>query len=390
VASPRLAGRTVAGILAGLVLAAFASGPGLVERRLNPLLPPPSAAPSAAATALHRKLFVADLHADSLLWGRDLLRRAGRGHVDLPRLVDGGVALQAFTVVTKTPSGLNIERNDDRSDDITRLALLQRWPLRTWGSLKERALYQAQRLHRAAARADGALTVIETARDLEELGRRRETRPGAVGAILGLEGAHALEGDPANVDVLYAAGFRMIAPAHFFDTEMGGSAHGVEKGGLTAKGREMVQRMEGRGILVDLAHASADTFRDVVALATRPVVVSHTGVRGTCANQRNLDDDQLRGVAGTRGVVGIGVWEAAVCGTDAGAMARAIRHAVNVAGVDHVGLGSDFDGAVTAPFDATGWVFLTDALLRSGLGEDEVGKVMGGNVLRVLGLALPR
>jgi microsomal dipeptidase-like Zn-dependent dipeptidase len=361
-----------------------------VERRLNPVLPPPAGAPAAGAAGLHRKLLVADLHADSLLWGRDLLRRAGRGHVDLPRLVEGGVALQAFTVVTKTPSGLNVERNDDRSDDITRLALLQRWPVRTWGSLKERALYQAQRLHRLAARSDGALTVIETARDLEGFRRRRERRPALVGAILGLEGAHALEGDPANVDVLHAAGFRMIAPTHFFDTEMGGSAHGVAKGGLTAKGREMVRRMEGRGILLDLAHASADTFRDALALATRPVVVSHTGVRATCDNRRNLDDEQLRGVARTGGVVGIGVWDTAVCGTDARAVARAIRHAATVAGVEHVGLGSDFDGAVRAPFDATGWVLLTEALLQEGFREDEVGKLMGGNVLRVLGQALPR
>ena len=198
-----------------------------------------------------------------------------------------------------------------------------------------------------------------------------------------------LEGRLENVDVMWDAGFRMMAPTHFFDNEVGGSAHGVTKGGLTALGRQVIARMESRGMLVDLAHASPKTIADVLALATRPVVVSHTGVRGTCDNARNLSDAELRGVAATGGVVGIGYWDTAVCGQDVAAIVRAIRHAVAVAGVDHVGLGSDFDGAVTVPFDASGLPLLTQALLAAGLSEDEVGKVMGGNVRRVLLAALP-
>ena len=368
--------------------AAAAIVPSEAEKRLNRLAPKPIPV-SAGARALHARLLVADLHADTLLWDRDLLRRGSRGHVDLPRLQEGGVALQMFTVVTKSPKNLNIERNDDRSDDITLLAMAQRWPPATWGSLRARALHQATRLTAASRRSKGALVLVRTAADLDAFLERRRTDPRAVGALLGLEGSHALAGDLGNVAVLADAGFRMMAPTHFFDTDIGGSAHGVTKGGLTAKGREWVRALEERKVLVDLAHASPQTIDDVLAVARRPVVVSHTGVRGTCDNRRNLGDAQLRTIAATGGVVGIGFWDTAVCGDDARAVARAIVHAVRVAGAEHVGLGSDFDGAVTTPFDASGLPQVTQALLEAGMGEDDIARVMGGNVVRLLRQSLP-
>ncbi len=185
------------------------------------------------------------------------------------------------------------------------------------------------------------------------------------------------------------AGFRMMSPSHFFDNAFGGSAHGIEKGGLTARGREMVERMEARRMLVDVAHASAATIDDVLAMATRPVVASHTGVCGTCDNARNLTDAHLRGIAATSGLIGIGFWPTACGGDDVAAIARSIRYAVDVAGVEHVGLGSDFDGAVPQPIDATGLVQLTDALLEAGLADDDVARVMGGNARRLLADVLP-
>jgi microsomal dipeptidase-like Zn-dependent dipeptidase len=199
-----------------------------------------------------------------------------------------------------------------------------------------------------------------------------------------------LDGDVRNVDALFDAGFRMMAPTHFFDNEWGGSAHGVEKTGLTERGREMIRRMEARGMLVDVAHASPHTIDDVLAIATRPVVVSHTGLRGVCDNQRNLSDEQARRIAATGGVIGIGFWDAATCGTDARAAARSMRYAANLVGVEHVALGSDFDGTVTEPFDATGMVEITQALLDEGFSDEEVALIMGGNVLRLLSETLPR
>jgi membrane dipeptidase len=311
----------------------------------------------------------------------------------VPRLIEGNVAIEAFTVVTKSPRGLNNERNDDRSDMITALAVVERWPPRTWTSLRERALHQARKLQDTAARSSGRLALLRTRDDVARYLDRRRTQPGITAGLLGLEGAHALEGDLGAVDTLFDAGFRMIAPTHFFDTEWAGSAHGVAKGGLTERGRELLRRLEERRILLDLAHASPRTIADAVAMARRPLVVSHTGVKGTCDNIRNLSDGELRGIAGTGGLIGIGFWgpsgSGAVCGDDAAAVARAIRYAIQVVGVDHVALGSDWDGTVSTPFDAAGLVELTDALLAAGFAEGEIEKVMGGNAVRVLSTALP-
>ncbi|HEX4949154.1 MAG TPA: dipeptidase [Blastocatellia bacterium] len=376
-------------ILLLALIGVFAFVPAQLEQSMNRVLHAPPYAASEKAKALHQQLFVADLHADSLLWNRNLLKRSTRGHVDIPRLIEGNVALQAFTIVSKTPRGQNIEANDDATDNITLLSIVELWPLRAWTSLKERALWQAQKLHDYAANSNGQFTLIKSKSELENYVARRQKEQGITAGFLGIEGAQVLEGNAANVDVMFDAGFRMMAPTHFFDNEIGGSAHGVNKAGLTTIGKEVIQRMEAKKMLVDIAHASSATIDDVLALATRPVMVSHTGVKGTCNNNRNLSDEQLVRIARTGGVIGIGHWDTAVCGTDANAVARAIRHAVNIAGINHIGLGSDFDGAVTEPFDTTGLVQVTDALLSEGFSEDEIKKIMGGNVLRVLREYLP-
>lgn len=375
--------------LPALLLATRVVAPIIVEQRLNRVHASRALVVSPRAEELHRALLVADLHADSLLFGRDLLSRSSRGHVDVPRLLAGNVALQSFTVVTKTPRKMNIAQNDGSTDDITRLAVASGWPPATWNSLTARALYQAERLREMAGSSGGRLTLIRTQADLESFLARRAKDPHLVGSFLGIEGAHALDGKLENLDRLHDAGFRMMSPSHFFDTEIGGSAHGVRKGGLTALGRDWVRQMEEKHMLIDLAHASARTMDDVLAMAQRPLVVSHTGVRGTCDNQRNLSDAQLRAIAKNGGVVGIGFWETAVCGEDAHAIARAIRYAVNLTGVDHVALGSDFDGAVTTPFDASGLAQITEALLAKGFSESDIRKIMGENVVLLLRRTLP-
>lgn len=363
--------------------------PGVIGRRMNRVSagqPPPS----ARAQTLHAKLLVADFHADTLLWSRDVLKRGGWGHVDVPRLLEGNVAVQAFTVVTKTPRGQNIERNDDSSDNIFWLALVERWPTRSLFSLKERALYQARRLAEAASASGGSLTLVRTGSDLERFLNGRQGRGKGVAGFLGIEGAQALDDEVQNLPALFDAGFRMIAPTHFSDNAFGGSAHGVRKGGLTEKGRILVRLMEEMGLIVDLAHASHQTIADTLSIARRPVVVSHTGVRGTCDNSRNLTDDELRAIAAKGGVIGIGFFQTAVCGDDVAAIIRAITHATKVAGIDHVGLGSDFDGAVTTPFDASGLALVTDGLLAAGFTEEDLGKIMGKNEIRLLEELLPR
>lgn len=235
--------------------------------------------------------------------------------------------------------------------------------------------------------SQGKLVILRTRAELQRFLSYRE--PHSVATILGAEGAQPLEGELDNLDALYSAGYRMMSPTHFTDTEIGGSASGQRKGGLTVLGREWVRAMESKRMLIDLAHASPATLRDVTSMATTPVIVSHTGVKGTCNNNRNLSDDELRAVARTGGVIGIGYWETAVCGRDADAIARAILYAADTVGFDHVALGSDFDGSTTRPFDSIGIPLITEALLRRGLSEREIRLVMGENVLRVVSEVLP-
>lgn len=363
--------------------------PPLVGDWLNPTAQKSPYQVSPEAQALHQQLFVADMHADSLLWNRNLLIKSTVGHVDIPRMREGNLALQFFTVVTKSPRGLNIEKNAGDTDDIFWLTLAQRQPLETLSSLTKRALNQSYRLHQFAEKSEGKFVLIKTKRDLANFLERRKTEKDLVAGILGIEGAHALDGKPENVEVLFDAGFRMMSPSHFFDSEMGGSAHGVEKYGLTERGREMLKRMEARGMLFDVSHSSSATIDDVLKLATKPVVVSHTGVRGTCPNNRNLTDEQLRGIAKTGGIIAIGFWDTAVCGSDAKAIAKAIRYTANVVGVQHVALGSDFDGSVETAFDASGMALVTEALMQEDFTAEEIEKIMGANVLRLLLEQLP-
>lgn len=380
---------------AAVVGAAAAAGPVLdrivtrTEARMNPVTPGPWPAPSERALELHKTLRIADLHADSLLFGRDLTKLSSVGHIDLPRMQAGNMALQVFSMAVKTPKHMNIEHNDDSTDDIITLALAKRWPRATWTSLTARALHLAASAERFEARSGGSFRIIRSRADLFDYLADRATNPSLTAGLLSIEGAHALDGDPANVDVVFDAGIRMISPSHFFDTAFGGSAHGMEQGGLTAKGRDMVARMEAKGMVVDVAHASAATIDDVIAIATRPIVASHTGVKGVCDNSRNLRDEHLAGIAATGGVVGIGFWDTASGGKAPEWIARSIAYAVDKIGPEHVGLGSDWDGAVETPFDVADLAILTDHLLRAGLDDDTIRLVMGENVLRVLGAVLP-
>jgi len=372
-----------------IAAAFFFAIPQLVDEAQNKVLKKPPYAASERARNLHRQLAIVDLHADSLLWGRDLLERGTYGQLDIPRLADGNVALQVFSLPTKSPRGLNIESNDDATDNIFWLAIVERWPPRTWTSLTERALYQARRLHQFEHGSDGGFVVIESAADLSNYLARRRGNPRLTAGLLSIEGAHALDGKLENLDVLYRAGYRMMSPSHFFDNDIGGSAAGVNKIGLTDKGREWVRQMEARHMIVDLSHASAKTIEDVLAMATRPLVVSHTGVKGTCDNNRNLSDDQIRAVAANGGLIGIGYWDTATCGSDARAIVKAMRYVSDRAGVDHVSLGSDFDGAVTEPFDTSGLVEITEAMLEAGYSEQEIRMIMGENALKFLAANLP-
>jgi len=149
-----------------------------------------------------------------------------------------------------------------------------------------------------------------------------------------------------------------------------------------------VQAMEASGMIVDIAHCSHQCVADVLAMARRPVVSSHGGVQATCASNRNLTDDEIRAVAATGGVIGVGYWDSAVCDISPAGIVRAMAHVRDLVGVEHVALGSDFDGTVTTRFDTSQLVQITQALMQAGFTEAEIRAVMGGNALRVIGAGI--
>ena len=362
----------------------FGFAPGYVESSMNQIDGKPLIKVSDEAKALHRTLTIVDLHSDSLMWNRDINERADRAHMDLPRLRDGNVALQLFSSVTKTPKDQNYDGNGADTDNITLLTVAQLQPVKTWSSLVERSLYHAQKRDVAVARSKGALQAVNTSAQLENLLalRSKESRP--VGAMLTIEGLHNLEGKAPNLDRLYAAGFRMAGLTHFFDNELGGSMHGLKKGGLTPFGRDIVERMESKGMIIDIAHLSHTGVAELLAMAKRPVVSSHGGVQATCKVNRNLTDDEIRGVAKTGGIIGIGYWEGAICDTSPRAAAKAMKHVRDLVGIAYVALGSDYDGATTVRFDTSQLAQVTQALMDEGFTADEIRAVMGENALRVI------
>lgn len=362
----------------------FVFAPGIVEKGMNKVVATKLPTVTPETRKLHASLQIADLHEDTLLWKRSLNDRSDRGQVDLPRLIEGNVALQVFSSVTKTPKNQNYDANSADSDNITLLTFAQLQPPWTWTSLLERSLFHAQKLDRAAAASGGKLRVIRTTADLDALLADRARGAKTVGGLLSIEGLQNMQGKLGNIDRLHAAGFRMAGLTHFFDNELGGSMHGIAKGGLTPLGRATVRRMEELGMVVDIAHASHKTVAEILAMAKRPVVSSHGGVQAVCKVNRNLSDAEIRGVAKTGGVIGIGYWDAAICGTEPEKVAAAIAHVRDLVGIDHVGLGSDFDGAVTTGFDTAQLVFVTQALVDRGFTPEDIHKVMGGNVLRLL------
>ena len=379
----------VASLLVVVAVLFFWLAPTKVERARNGVISHAPHKISAAASALHQDLFIADLQTDSLLWKRDLLQRSDVGHVDLPRLQSGNVALQIFSAVTKSPSGLNDVENTADSDDITLLTIVQLWPPETWSSIYERARYQLEKLKDFSEASDGALQLILSKRDLRSLIDDRTRGENTVGAIYLIEGAHPLEGKIENLDRLYEQGLRVIAFTHFFDNELGASLHGVSKAGLTEFGRQVVRRADELKLTIDIAHVSPKSVREILALTDRPVILSHGGVKGVCDTPRNLDDELMRAVAAKGGLLGIGYWASAICDVTPIGIVHAIRYAIDLVDVDHVALGSDFDGTVTTPFDTSELAILTQTMLNQGFTEEEIRKVMGGNAQRFFLESLP-
>jgi len=371
-------------VIAGLVVVAAIGcflwlAPAKIERATNQVAAHEKYVVRSEAARLHSGFFVADLHTDSLLWKRNLLQRSDIGHVDLPRLQAGNVALQVFSATTKSPAGQNYDENTADSDRITLLAVSNLWPVPTWSSIYERARFQLDKLKSFVAASDGAMRLILTKDNLRSLVEERATGAQVVGALYLIEGAHPLEGNIENLDRLFEQGLRIVGLTHFFDNELGGSLHGISRAGLSEFGREVIRRADELELIIDIAHASPQLVRDVLAISQRPVILSHGGVKRICDTARNLDDALMIEIASRGGLLGIGYWDGAVCDISPEGIVDSIRYAIDLVGADHVALGSDFDGATTVALDTSELAVLTQTMVDRNFSEEEIRKVMGDN-----------
>jgi membrane dipeptidase len=214
---------------------------------------------------------------------------------------------------------------------------------------------------------------------------------GKVDVFLSIEGAEALAGDITQIDRFIARGVRLVALVHSRDNSLGGSSGG-RGGALSALGKQLTQRVYERGALVDVSHLSDAAFWDVVPLAKAagaPIVASHSNARAVCDNKRNLTDEQLQAIAESGGVAGLNLHGKFVHRSKPRLehAVDQVLHMVRVAGIDHVAIGTDFDGGQPVPDleDASRLPALADALRARGLSPDDVRKVFHANALRVLG-----
>lgn len=374
----------VLGAVGLLYFTATLTVPSIIESQRNPVKSPPPYTVSSEAKVIYDRLdFIADLHCDALLWGRDLTKKGSRGQVDFPRMREANVALEMFTIVSKSPAGQNMQSNSSEAfDNITPLTIAKGESPANWFSLINRTLSQTKQLADFVNEENGKAILVKNKGDLQNLIKARKTDKSIIGGMLGIEGAHALEGDLENLDRVYEAGVRMIGLTHFFDNKLGGSAHGQSQAGLTEFGKEVVKKMNALGIFVDLAHCSPAIVDDVLEMTTMPVMVSHTGIRAVLDSQRNLSDSQIQKIAENGGIIGIAFFDEAVGVPELPNIIESIKHVRDLVGIKHVALGSDYDGSVAVPFDITGFPLLVEGMMKAGFSETEIKAVMGENVKR--------
>lgn len=323
------------------------------------------------AQAFHREIHVMDLHADTAKLmdklGYDLHVRHDRplprfmntfGHVDLPRLREGGVAGQFFSFWTVPKPEKGCEKGVHT---------------------------QLDALDDAMAKEPATLRWTRTGEDI-----RAAKRNGEIAALGGIEGGQALEGKLEAIEPFSRRGVRYLGLLHFSQNAIGRPAKGRgadHTQGLTAFGRDVVRECERTGVIVDLAHVNRKGFFDALEVGKDPVMVSHTGVLGVHEHWRNIDDEQIRAVASRGGCIGIIFSRKYLGNASIDAVVDHLQHVIDVSGEDCPALGSDFDGAVVPNEgleDISLLPNLTVAMAKRGMSVRVMEKILGGNVLRVL------
>lgn len=361
------------------------------------------------ALRIHREAFVIDGHNNLIMKfakqgvgaidSIDLTQPQPSLHTDLPRLKQGGVGAEVFATYIPTDS---VKKG---------LAVRQ-------------TLEQIEQLGKLLSRSNGAIQFALSSADLERIRNN-----GQVAALVAIEGGNSIESSLAVLKTYYQAGVRMMALTHDDTTDWADAALDTPKhGGLAPFGEKVVAEMNQLGMTIDLSHCSTDTIGDVLAISKAPVVFSHSGAHAVAPHARNLKDETLRAVAKNGGVVlvnfyagflsaesvkayetrtkdaalfrkqfktdaefqaALGPWlkDHPLPATSVANVVDHIDHIAKTAGVEHVGLGSNFDGIVSVPKhleDVSCFPHVTQELLNRGYSEADIKKILGGNTLRVL------
>jgi membrane dipeptidase len=372
-----------------------------------------------AALQLHMDAIVVDGHADTISRflddGEDLGSETGKGHIDLPRMFRGGLDAQFMSCWVEPKY---VQRKEAAKRALRMIDAVKQW----------------------AAKHPGQLAIARTAAEV-----RRAAAEKKVCGILCIEGGHAIEDDLGLLRSFFELGVRYMTLTWNNSLRWAEAARDPGRvNGLTDFGREVVREMNRLGMLVDLSHVSENTFYDAIAVANTPVIASHSCARALCDHVRNLKDDQLKALAKNGGVVGVNFYSGFLSQTfydrkkradvaddderdrvrekhkdDPAAMDRALKevsrkydqseaamsrppldllvdhieHIAKVAGIDHVGLGSDFDGVTALPEgvnDCSELPNLTRRLLERGFSAADVRKILGENFLRVMEQSIDR
>lgn len=311
----------------------------------------------------HKKAVIADTHCDTV--HRMFLpsdeynfkNRNHSGHIDLPRLKEGGVKVQVFALYIEP------EYNPDRS--LKRCLILYDQLVRTLKNCQEE---------------------IELVRGYEEMAD--VLKKNKIAAFISIEGGEALEGSLAILRVLYSLGIRFLTLTWNFRNQIAdGAAENKTGGGLTRFGREVIREMNRLGMIVDVSHLSEAGFWDVMELSESPVIASHSNAAALCSHRRNLKDEQIKSLADKGGLIGINFYPLFVSRNkpDIPALLDHIDYIVNLVGIDYICLGSDFDGireTVTGLEDVSKLPNLTYQLMKRGYNDKDIKKIYGDNFLK--------
>lgn len=362
------------------------------------------------AKRIHKEALVLDGHNDmpgnildkglNSMPGFSLNTAQPKLQTDIPRLRKGGVDAQVW------------------------VAYVDPEHMRTGGG-NQAAIEQIELIHSLVSSHSGDLELATSAVEITNI-----TKQGKIAAMIGVEGGHAIENSLKNLERYYELGTRYMTLTHNESTDWADASYDKPRhGGLSSFGEKVVRSMNDMGMLIDLSHSSDDTVRDVVRVSKAPVIASHSSVKAICPSRRNLTDELIGGIAGTGGIVmvnffplflhpdGAAIEQAYIDYSLAlrsrnlspeqskvemdnwmkqqppmpqcfvGHLVDHIDHLVKVAGIDHVGLGSDYDGITYGPVqmpDVSGFPYVTQELLNRDYSTPDIKKILGENYLRVL------